>query len=363
MTGEIQKWADVAMFTADPIDQEAGPQVTLLSCNPDPLGSIAAAALMYEGKSVQSLSEITDEQRRHYLSDARKTALAAPLEFVNLHFIISGVTRGFTHQMVRQRSATYTQESTRFAVKEVVPVGRPPSLDGTIPWKDWRDQCARELFPGGWAGSYAEGTRLIDDYATTSASKEQLWRKEWDEAVGDIESTYNALVSAGMPAEDARGLLPTNLLTRINYQTNLRGLQEHAGLRLCTQAQFEWRLVWNKMLEAIREFGKDEYYTRPIAEGDPITTDGLIDESSAWQFEELAGIFKPICYYRGSCQFNADVDRACKIKSRVEEYAAHGVPSSEWHKGHVVDASKELFISPISDDEWMMDPAAARVSQ
>lgn len=368
MSNEIQKWADVAMFKADTIDVEAGPQITLLSCNSDPLGTIAAAALMYEGKSVQSLASITDEQRRYYLDQTAKTALAAPLEFVNFHFIISGVTRGFTHQMVRQRTATYTQESTRFAVKEDVPVGRPPSLDGTIPWSKWILQCAEQLYPVRSEREHAlqmrdpEGWRMIASFAQEQATLAQLWRKEWDECVGDIGATYNALVSAGMPAEDARGLLPTNLLTRINYNTSLRGLLDHSGVRLCTQAQFEWRLVWTGIKQAIVDYGKTAYYEG----GDEhdfsnrsLTADGNYSPcSSAWQFEALAEVFKPICYQRGSCQFNADVDRACSIKGRVEGFANLGIPSSRWN-----NPGGNLAGVAIHDEEWMLDPAAARVSQ
>lgn len=346
MTNEIQKWADKAMFKADPINVESGPQVRLLSCNNDPLGTIASAALMYEGKSVQSLAEITDEQRRYYLEQTRKTALAAPLEFVNFHFIISGVTRGFTHQMVRQRTATYTQESTRFAVKEEVPVGRPPSLDGTMSWSEWRVECEKLV-------GYDEG----DHWAERHATQQQLWRKAWDECVQEIDSTYNALVSAGMPAEDARGLLPTNLLTRINYNSSLRGLLEHSGVRLCTQAQFEWRLVWTKIKEAIVEYGKTQRY----AKNKFAAISGDLD-SSAWQFEELSKIFKPICYQKGSCQFNADVDRACSIKGRVEKNALIARPSQLWNSP-LVNGDGTHAVDAILDEEWMMDPSAARVSQ
>lgn len=215
-------------------------------------------------------------------------------------------------------------------------------------------------------------TQDVQDYAQMQASKEQLWRREWDDCVGEIDSTYNALVSAGMPAEDARGLLPTNLLTRINYNTSLRGLQEHAGLRLCTQAQFEWRLVWTRMLEAIREYGKDQYYlggeVHDFSDRN-LTADGSYAPcSSAWQFEALAGIFKPICYYRGSCQFNADVDRACKIKSRVEQFASLGIPSTKWTQEDISEDDVVKWpgienTGTIRDSEWMLDPSAARVSQ
>lgn len=340
MTNEIQKWADVAMFKAAPIDKESGPRVQLLSCNNDPLGTIAAAAKMYKGEYVESLAQITDQERRHYLGDVRKNALAAPLEFVNFHFLISGVTRGFTHQMVRQRTATYTQESTRFAVKEDVPVGLPPSLDGTKRWDRFVDRCWKDLYPEG-GGELGEAT----EHAWNVASKEQKWRYQWDHVVGEITEAYNKLVDTGMPAEDARGLLPTNLLTRINYNTSLRGLLEHAGLRLCTQAQFEWRLVWARMMEAIREYGKSQEYQ--MVNRDVPSIIGVF--SSEWQFNELATIFKPICYQKGSCQFLSDVDRHCSIRDRVQTHAKNGEPSTEWND--------------IKPEEWLLDPAAARVSQ
>lgn len=343
MGNQIQKWADVAMFKADPI-RTGKPEVTLLSANSDPLGTIAATALMYEGKSVTSLADITDEQRQYYLEQVQLNILEAPLEFVNFHFLISGVTRGFTHQMVRQRTATYAQESTRFAVKEDVPVGLPPSLNRTIPWSEWMNKCAAELYPLGPRPETNEDLWRDDilKYAQMSATQEQLWRREWDEAVVDIGATYNALVNAGMPAEDARGLLPTNLLTRINYNTSLRGLKEHAGLRLCTQAQYEWRLVWAEMLAAIRVYGSQNYYL--ISERGEVAS-----KSSYWQFDAIASIFKPICFARGKCMFMADLDRHCSIRDRVNRHTELGEPSSQW--------------LDISSDEWMLDTEAARVSE
>jgi flavin-dependent thymidylate synthase len=376
MTRELQKYADVAMFKAAPINAESGPRVQLLSCNNDPLGTIASAAKMYKGEYVESLAQISDEERRHYLADVRKNVLAAPLEFVNFHFLISGVTRGFTHQMVRQRTATYTQESTRFAVKEDVPVGRPPSLSGTVSYEECFVRHAKELYPN-LAALTTEQTEQVTDYMWNQVSQEQKWRFTWDESVQCIGNSYNNLIDSGMPAEDARGLLPTNLLTRINYNTSLRGLLEHSGLRLCTQAQFEWRLVWVKMMDAIREYGLYQYYDRPpepLDLADRSDLPGYPHFSSLWQFEELSKIFKPICYQKGSCQFLSDVDRACTIRDRVQDFAKHGISSSQWGEDlpiwpkdgrHWSDAAQdpEHVIHGIRDEEWMLDPTAARVSQ
>lgn len=349
---EINKWSDEFMFKAEDIKPEDGPKVHLLSANNDPLGSIAAAAKAYKGEFVASLAEITDDERVEYLREIQKTALGMPLEAVNFQFRITGVTRGFTHQMVRQRTAAYSQESTRFAVKEGVPVGLPPSL------KDSEQRKVR-------AARLAEKYPFWEDHdvweLTQDPSREQdRWRDKWDEAVDKITEVYNYLVNDGMPAEDARGLLPTNLLTQINFHSSLRGLVDHAGLRLCTQAQYEWREVWAQIVIAIREYGKRQSYLTHV---NGIATGHLFQfrenrlgiQSSEWQFDAIAEIFKPICYQKGACQFNASFDRKCSIKSRVDAFAANGVPSTEWEQGRT-----DLGIPAIRPDEYMADPAAAR---
>lgn len=344
MTGKnLERWADEFMFEAEAISVSDGPKVYLLSANNDPLGSVAAAAKAYKGEFVQSLAEITDEERRYYLAEIQKTALAMPLESVNFQFRITGVTRGFTHQLVRQRTAAYSQESTRFAVKSGVPVGLPPSIIETKPIAE-RAADLSVKYPMWSADDCLELTER-------DASGADLWRDKWDEAVEKITEVYNFLVNDGMPAEDARGLLPTNLLTQVNYHTSLRGLQDHSGLRLCTQAQFEWRQVWLQIVEAIQQYGHSVSYR----EGDE-------EKSSAWQFEALASIFKPICYQRGSCQFGAEFDRKCSIRERVQDFAAHGVPSSEWGREHQVTDrdGKPSRLLPIHPAEFMYDEGAAR---
>lgn len=347
-TKQVQKWADPAMYAA--AEQETnGPKVQLLSCTPDPLGAIAAAADGYHGKFHGNLAEITDEQRRGVLDDTRKSILAAPLEFVHFHFRITGVTRGFTHQMVRQRTATYVQESMRFAVKETVPVALPPSLMGTMPWNQWVGLCSAEHFP-----TFHPTDNIVQDFAEQHATKEQIWRREWDWTVDKIGLQYNALVNSGMPAEDARGLLPTSVLTQLNYTTSLRHLIEHAGLRLCTQAQFEWRLVWVEILKAIREYGSNQYYARPpepLDLADRSDMPGYPMYPASWQFEEIAKIFKPICFNKGSCQFMSSADRYCKIRDRVQAFSANNVPSSEWDSN---------IVGNIRDEEWLADPTSAR---
>ena len=294
MKSEVQRWADVAMFEAEPAPgSEDGvplPQVTLLSMTPNPLGVMAAAAELYRGHVVRDPSELTQEQIWFWFREMSKTKLQAPFEFIDLHFLIENVTRAFTHQLVRQRTAVFVQESMRFAVKERAAweVGLPPSI--------------------------------------ASLREDHPWRVIWQKAVNYSSNTYRELIDSGVPAEDARGLLPTNIVTRVHYKTNLRNLAEHAGLRLCTQAQFEWRQVWALMLKAIRE------YTPNMMAADI--------NRHRWQYEQIAGLFRPVCFTTGKCEFMGDNDRACSIRERVN--------SGRW--------------SDIRPGEWLLDPSAARVA-
>jgi hypothetical protein len=147
----------------------------------------------------------------------------------------------------------------------------------------------------------------------------------WDETLDTIQEAYDVLINrGGIPAEDARGLLPHAVTTRVHYKTNLRNLVDHAGNRLCTQAQFEWRGVFTEIVNAIR------YYAPPVKLNE-ITAlpDGL---SQAWMFERIArsNLFRPKCFQLGHCPFNADFDRGCTIRPRVEEGKFDQIQPAEW---------------------------------
>jgi flavin-dependent thymidylate synthase len=325
------------MFEAEPMPfdvNEDGPRVHVISITPDPLGHIAAMSMMYEGRVARSLADVTHKDRHHYFEEISKTHLKAPFESVHFHFLIEGVTRSFTHQMVRQRTAVFAQESLRFAVKETIDeeVALPPSLR-SLPRND---------------------PRVL------------LWKR----GVNSVDDAYHALVSEGVPAEDARGLLPHNITTRLHYVTNLRALQEHAGNRLCTQAQFEWRVVWARMLMAIREYNPlhaSANSLRATGEDEMAGDLEFVGASDAWQYEAIAGLFKPVCYLTGKCEFKADFDRKCRIRSRVDDRAEHGAKdSSQWDKPLLYNGyNEEGKLVPMTSEgidpaEWLTDPAAAR---
>ena len=275
--GPVVKWADSAMYQAAPLslgaDDPVTPAVTIISMTPNPLRVIAAAAQMYKGDPVMDPADVSRAMAEEWFHTILANNYEAPLEFVDLHFLFEGVTRAFTHQLVRQRTAVYVQESMRFAVKDnaAMEVAIPPSI-----------------------------ASLKDDDPR---------RVTWAVAVREIGHAYNDLVNAGIPAEDARGLLPTNITTRVHYKTNLRNLREHSGKRLCSQAQYEWKQVWAEIIKAILEYGQPVEY---------------------WQQRLIAGMFKPVCYMTGKCEYPLPLGRYCVIRDRVDAHYAAGDKPETW---------------------------------
>lgn len=338
----LSKSGDVQQYEAEPHqgDPDTGvtPTVSLLWMTPDPLGAVASMNAIYSGRVVRDLEDVTDEDRYQALVDVQQTHLQAPLEVIKMQFLIEGVDRAFTHQLVRQRTAVYGQESMRFAVlgKLIDATTLPPSLDGTA--RQWDDYELDEI-PG------LEEVKQSSAY--TFANEETRMRMKWDWLINMIDAVYHELVEAGMPAEEARGLLPHATATRIHFTTDMRNLKDHAGNRLCTQAQFHWRSVFSQMVREIRNYGQ-----RP----------GM-DRADAWQLQAIAdsNLWRPVCYQLGRCPFKASFDRACTIRDRVDMNAEIGRPSSEW--GTKSDPKAGIHVAAINVAEWLVDPGAARVTE
>lgn len=370
MTTEVEAWGDKQQYHAEThgdVDPDVGvlPTVHLQWMTPDPLGAMAMATGMYEGKVFRDISEVTDEDRKRSLEAMQKTHLTAGLEVIRFQFLFDGVDRAFTHQDVRQRTAVFFQESLRFAVLDDLTVATtlPPSLAGTRQYKD-------DVVP-----SFAFSLReLMQSDAYEYEGKEQRQRWLWDYALRTISTVYERLINTGMPAEEARGILPTAVATRIVHNTDLRNMIHHAGNRLCTQAQFHWRLVFNGIVQAIRTYTPDfswvDGFTARGSYGQRDLEDTW-EEAYRWQYEAIAdsAFFRPACYQLGHCPFQATFDRACSIRERVEIRAKNGGnDSSQWHKpflyyDHDPVTGKPITVTSdgINPAEWLLDPAAARI--
>jgi len=271
---EIARYADVAMYTAVPIEaSRTEPEVTIIDMTSNPLRKMAAVSELYRGGIYRDPGLISTEQAMLWLKQAQSSKIVLPLEFINISLFVEGVGRDITHQMVRQRTAGFVQESMRFAVKEnaAYEVTEPPELIG-----------------------------LADDHP---------WRVEWNKAVAEVTASYLRLIHSGMPAESARKLIPTGIATRIHWHTDYRNFIAQAGNRLCSQAQWDWKVLWGKIVTAIINYGPP---------------------TDRWQQKALASMLKPICFATGKCEFMGPADRWCDIRERVEAHHAAGERPETW---------------------------------
>lgn len=276
MSDEVARWADPAMYHAAPLaeaGEEVRPTVEVITMTANPLKVMAAVNSMYRGIP-RTAATVSNEEAMEFAADCLRSKIAAPLEWCEIALLISGVSRDFTHQMVRQRTATYAQESMRFAVKDNAAneVPTPPSI-----------------------------LEMADDDPI---------RVVWNAHVAQTALVYEQLVNSGrVPAEDARKGLLIGTATRLHYRTNLRDLIAHSGLRLCSQAQREWKIVWMEIIKAILNYGSP---------------------ADRWQYREIVRLFRPICYQTGKCEFMGAADRYCSIRERVEAHHQRGERPELW---------------------------------
>ena len=188
--------------------------VELLYHTPDPERAIATAArLCYAPVGAAELMETMPEERvRSVLSTIMKSGHFSTLEHASYTFAIEGVSRALTHQLVRHRLASFNQQSQRYV-------------------------------------KFTEGVSTIKPQ---SVREDAEANRVFDEAIEAAVEAYEKLVATGIPAEDARYLLPNAAETKIVVTMNVRELLHFFGVRCCNRAQWEIRALAHRMLELAR---------------------------------------------------------------------------------------------------------------
>ena len=193
-------------------------KVRLLTYTPRPIEAVFTAA-----RSCYSPATPTEiwnagapRERMHSLIDKVIGAgHLSVLEHISLTFSIEGISRSCSHQLVRHRLASFSQQSQRHVkVKE----GKwviPPSIEA--------HRAAIEIFQS---------------------------------TLNEVQSSYERLMEMGVHPEDARYLLPNATKTNLVMTMNLRELYTVCELRLCTKAQWEIRGVFEAIREEITKVGE-----------------------------------------------------------------------------------------------------------
>ncbi len=134
------------------------------------------------------------EEELKYIADTIRSSW----EFIEYTFEITDVTRAFTHQMVRTRTASYAQQAQR-----VVDM---------------------------------KGFGYLTPQTVVDAHRQGLWTG----IMASIAQAYKELQDAGIPNQDCRGVIPTNAYTNIIAKLNLRTLADLVGKRENLRAQGEY---------------------------------------------------------------------------------------------------------------------------
>ncbi len=186
-------------------------KVTLLTNTPEPEKTVVLAAkLCYSPSSIDELEEkVKGLSYEKFLGNILNMGHLSVLEHANFTFGIDGISRATSHQLVRHRLASYSQQSQRYV-------------------------------------TFDEN----NEYVTPDSIEDN---KEiaglFHEKVAEIYKLYGDMVEAGIAAEDARFLLPNAACTKIIVTMNARELLHFFRIRCCERAQWEIRDMATEMLK------------------------------------------------------------------------------------------------------------------
>lgn len=136
------------------------------------------------------------------------------LEHVSFTFLISGVSRALSHQLVRHRiGVSFSQQSQRYCKFDT-------GFEFVTPF------------------TIAKNTECAEKYL---------------EVMNYLNNAYQMFIESGIPAEDARMVLPNACTTNLTMTMNLRELIHFTDERCCTCAQWEIRDMARRMAKLIIE--------------------------------------------------------------------------------------------------------------
>jgi thymidylate synthase (FAD) len=190
-------------------------RVKLLRMTEDPeeVLYMASRQCYYPGSVIDfSPDDMEDGTVRSLIDRVFDSGHHSVLEHVTFTFAVDGVSRSLSHQLVRHRIASYSQQSQRYCGIGEAGYVVPPKV-GAIP-----------------------GARLV-----------------FEETLSVLEDAYTKLVELGIPAEDARYILPNATFTRVVFTMNIRSLINFFEHRCCMCAQWEIRRMAEEMLRLCRE--------------------------------------------------------------------------------------------------------------
>ena len=194
-------------------------KVTLISHTPDPQRLIETCArISYESKNEPFDPKVNSEFIRKLIKNGHES----PLEHASATFLIDGISRACSHQIVRHRLASFSQRSDRYTKYDA-----------------------------------ENGAGFVLPTKLHSASMGDALMIQYTEHMEKSYALYRAMLAEGVPPEDARFAMPQGYQTSLYMTANFREWRHFLKLRLDSHAQWEIRAV---ALEILRHLCVDGMY-------------------------------------------------------------------------------------------------------
>lgn len=189
-------------------------KVKLIAYTPDPEKVAGAAALVStsEGSYEDLYNKTSKEKAVKVLKHVVGYGHTSVVEHANFTFSIEGISRACSHQLVRHRIASYTQQSQRYVKFKDLAYVVPPEIE-----------------------------------------KDAEKREKYEKIMKNLSNAYNELLDAGIDAEDARYIYPNASKTNLVVTMNARVLLHFFKMRCCLRAQWEIRELAELMLKEVKK--------------------------------------------------------------------------------------------------------------
>jgi thymidylate synthase (FAD) len=224
-------------------------KVKLLQYTQEPEKIIAAAAkLCYSSVGVEDIMDnLNKENTDKFLNMLMSLGHESPIEHVSFTFGVEGVSRSLSHQLVRHRIASFSQQSQRYVKLDQFEYIIPPAIES--------DKTAKEIF--------------------VKAMEES--QKAYDLIVERLKEAYteqgmNEKVAEKKAIEDGRYVFPNACETKVVFTMNARSLINFFHHRCCNRAQWEIREMANLMLDEVKKIAPTLFkYAGPNCVNGPCT--------------------------------------------------------------------------------------------
>ena len=199
-------------------------RIKLIDHTQNPLSIIYVACRQcYSDKFAGDIfDEVGSDSKKQgeFVSKVVMSGHESPLEHVKFTFAIEGVSRALTHQLVRHRIASYSQQSQRYVKESGFDFVTPP---------------------------------LLVKHPEAFAEFEKIMREIQNSYTKILEVLKIHGVSGEVANQDARFVLPQAAETKIVVTMNCRELIHFFAHRCCTRAQWEIRALAYEMLKICKD--------------------------------------------------------------------------------------------------------------